>query len=379
MWHITHVQTIPLLMPMISTDIPELRQLAALAAVHMLSTWKENQPLAVASNGLRVVGEVLTDRIGGTCAMAHERAILAMIALCDDEAIRRKAFRVGLPDLMLSTLRDGLTLAAIEGACYCITLLVLLQDRQILRACCPALIAMLHASQRLCRLAALRCIIFMAHTDEERTGFAQSGMVDALVELLKSSSQLEMYPHIIRALLALAQLKNAPQMIKEAGAAPPLSRLLRTTNSTVKDLTVQLLLKLDEVPVLEANATDPYIRDNYGDMIKLRRSELDMHMRMLGPYEKPFPKAELDEIRERFVEFDDDGSGSINKDELQALLQSLGIKASKSRCKELIAKVSMGDVGSELEWAEFIHLVHDLRFSKTIFERFTGGVSWLLE
>ena len=137
--------TIAFLLPLIETDVPELRQLAALVAINMLSTWKGNQQKIVDCNGLMIVGTTLTDRIGGTCAMVHERATLTMMALCDDEKIRLKAFHAGLPALMLLNLNEGMTPCAIEAACYCITMLVLLEDRQIFRACVEPVSAMMRS------------------------------------------------------------------------------------------------------------------------------------------------------------------------------------------------------------------------------------------
>ena len=97
----------------------------------------------------------------------RRRATMTMTALCDDERIRRKAFHAGLPALLLLNLKEGMTPFAIEGACYCISMLVLLGDRQIFRACVDPIVEMLRSNQPKVKKAALRCVTFMVFTEKE--------------------------------------------------------------------------------------------------------------------------------------------------------------------------------------------------------------------
>ena len=53
--------------------------------------------------------------------------------LCEHEEYRRKAFKIGLPDLMLHQLQHGKTVMAMEGAAQAICLLCLLNDRSVIR------------------------------------------------------------------------------------------------------------------------------------------------------------------------------------------------------------------------------------------------------
>jgi Ca2+-binding EF-hand superfamily protein len=378
-------ETIEFLLPMIETDVPELRQLAALVAINMLSTWKGNQAKIVASNGLMIVGATLTDRIGGTCAMVHERATMTMTALCDDERIRRKAFHAGLPALLLLNLKEGMTPFAIEGACYCISMLVLLGDRQIFRACVDPIVEMLRSNQPKVKKAALRCVTFMVFTEKEKLNWAQSGVIRVLVENLYETferAQHELMQHTVRTLLALARRQNIPEMVIDAinyyqyehevnkvGARGEdirlfgfgfnvLDEMLNRANKVLKDLTAQLVLKLDLLEMIEAHSSDIYIRQHYGDMIRMRRSELDFQHNMLGKVEKDFSTSELNALRQMFVEFDADEGGTIDLEELRLLLRACEFvhnkKVSNAKCKAIIAEVCMGDKSGEIEWADFI-------------------------
>ena len=62
-----------------------------------------------------------------------QRATLALVMLCEHEEYRRKAFRIGLPELMLHQLQHGKTIMAMEGAAQAICLLCLLNDRNVIR------------------------------------------------------------------------------------------------------------------------------------------------------------------------------------------------------------------------------------------------------
>ena len=62
-----------------------------------------------------------------------QRATLALVMLCEHEEYRRKAFKIGLPELMLHQLQHGKTVMAMEGAAQAICLLCLLNDRSVIR------------------------------------------------------------------------------------------------------------------------------------------------------------------------------------------------------------------------------------------------------
>jgi hypothetical protein len=66
-------------------------------------------------NGIRRIGKTLTFENGGLVAMVQERATLALVQLCENEKYRRRAFKIGLAELMLHQLQNGKTVMAMEG------------------------------------------------------------------------------------------------------------------------------------------------------------------------------------------------------------------------------------------------------------------------
>jgi len=67
--------------------------------------------------------------------------------------------------------------------------------------------------------------------------------------------------------------------------------------------------------------------------------------------------AELERI---FRHFDEDGSGSIDADELRQAMQALGIKVTQSSCKKVLAMIDSDNNGT-IEWEEFYAFFEKVR------------------
>ena len=63
----------------------------------------------------------------------------------------------------------------------------------------------------------------------------------------------------------------------------------------------------------------------------------------------------MDEValKKIFQHFDDDGSGSIDVEELRQAMMALGIKVTMSSCKKILAQIDTDGSGT-IEWDEFL-------------------------
>ena len=63
------------------------------------------------------------------------------------------------------------------------------------------------------------------------------------------------------------------------------------------------------------------------------------------------------EMREIFAMFDEDGSGSIDANELGGVMEALGVKVSKTKLEEMIKEVDTPGGDGEIGFDEFLTLM----------------------
>ena len=73
------------------------------------------------------------------------------------------------------------------------------------------------------------------------------------------------------------------------------------------------------------------------------------------------------------MDFDGDRSGSIDERELGSLLKGLGVKCSSSKLTKLVKKYD-ADGSGEIEFGEFVSLIHDVHSGKGLFGSIFGKV-----
>jgi len=72
--------------------------------------------------------------------------------------------------------------------------------------------------------------------------------------------------------------------------------------------------------------------------------------------ENAFTQERLDELREIFNLFDEDGSGALDAEELNFVLRSVGLAPSQKELENMIAEVD-ADGSGQIEWDEFLFLM----------------------
>ena len=63
-----------------------------------------------------------------------------------------------------------------------------------------------------------------------------------------------------------------------------------------------------------------------------------------------------EEILEAFKIFDEDGSGSISKDELRVIMENLGANLSEDEITQMIEEADL-DGDGEIDYNEFLHMM----------------------
>lgn len=211
----------------------------------------------------------------------------------------------------------------------------------------------------------IRCVLYLAHSDEEKAAFAGVGLVEALVDMLYTT-QFGIQHHVLRALLCLAKRTHVPGMIIDAlDGDDVLNCFLDSSDPVLKDLSAQLLLKLDLLEEDNLPATSPFV-----ELVRARRHDLKVYQRnILDKYERDFTPEQLDDFRHKFVEFDADNSGSIDIDELRAMFLSCGVKVKPAKLKKLLKEMDI-DKSGDVEWKEFIRVIHELTIKrKSVFSQ----------
>jgi len=80
---------------------------------------------------------------------------------------------------------------------------------------------------------------------------------------------------------------------------------------------------------------------------------------------------QLHEIREVFEQFDSDGGGSIDVDELRMAMRSLGQKMTKAEAEALMLELDTGGDG-EIEFSEFVEFIKPRILSQDFEEEVKG-------
>ena len=70
-----------------------------------------------------------------------------------------------------------------------------------------------------------------------------------------------------------------------------------------------------------------------------------------------FTEEQMAEMREIFAMFDEDGSGSIDANELGGVMEALGVKVMKTKLEEMIKEVDTPDGDGEIGFDEFLTLM----------------------
>jgi hypothetical protein len=69
-------------------------------------------------------------------------------------------------------IRIPIPIPTYKGAAQAICLLCLLNDRAVIRVCVEPIKAMLLSPRRVNRVSGLRCVLYLAHNDDEKASFA---------------------------------------------------------------------------------------------------------------------------------------------------------------------------------------------------------------
>jgi Ca2+-binding EF-hand superfamily protein len=76
-----------------------------------------------------------------------------------------------------------------------------------------------------------------------------------------------------------------------------------------------------------------------------------------GAGDSGFTDEQMAEMREIFAMFDEDGSGSIDANELGGVMEALGVSVSKSKLEEMIREVDTPGGDGEIGFEEFLALM----------------------